>query len=58
MAVSRPDGLPLHEGAFDYAQTDVPIFTAVYMLRWPRSTMKTRTSRSTRYQLTGAFHLE
>ena len=27
MAVCRPDGLPLHEGAFDYAQTDVPIFT-------------------------------
>ena len=27
MAVSRPDGLPLHEGAFDYEQTDVPTFT-------------------------------
>ena len=27
MAMSRTDGLPLHEGAFDYARNDVPIFT-------------------------------
>ena len=27
MAVSRPDGLPLHKGEFDYAQTVTPTFT-------------------------------
>ena len=26
MAMSRPDGLPLHEGAFDYSQQDIPTF--------------------------------
>ena len=27
MAMSRPDGLPLHEGEFDYSQMDTPTFT-------------------------------
>ena len=58
MAMSRPDGLPLHEGAFDYARNDVSIFTGeADRVHVALATFNHRDTEFAfdRCQLTGAF---